>query len=105
MFAAWSRETGDKTGTDWIGDLREYNGNIAGRLLQRDQGCRRAGEQHVRLEVNQLRGLRFQALEVATGPTSLDAKVFARRPAELLEPLPEGIDAIASFRVVLGSSE
>jgi hypothetical protein len=103
--AAGSRETGDKTGTYWIGDLREYDGNIGGRLLQRDQGYRRTGEDHVRLESNQLRSLSPQALGVATGPTSLDAKVFARHPAELLEPLTECIDAIASFRIVLGNSE
>src|SRR5262249_20210520 len=94
-----------KTGTYWIGDLREYDGDIAGCLLQRDQRYRRTGKEHVRLESNQLGGLSPHALEVCTAPTSLDSKVFARHPAKLLEPLPECIEAIASLRLLCSVAE
>src|SRR5262249_12720100 len=104
-IAAGSRKTRDKAGTYRIGDLRKYDGDIAGCLLQRDQRYRRTGQEHVGLESNQLRGLSPHALEVAAAPTILDAKVSARHPAELLEPLPECVDAVASFWIVLGSSE
>ena len=105
--AAGPRQARDKTGTHWIGDLREYDWNIAGRLLQRNQGQCRTGEEHIRLESNQLRGLSPHAFETlaATAPTILHLNVLSRHPAELLELLPESIDPIASFRIVFGNSE
>ena len=99
------RQARNKTGTHWISDLREYDGNIAGRLLQRDQGERRTGDKHVRLEFDQLRGLSPQALKIATGPTIVHLNVLSRHPAELLELLPKSIEPIASFRIVFSDSE
>jgi hypothetical protein len=105
--AAGPRQARDKTGTHWIGDLREYDWNIAGRLLERNQGQRRTGKEHIRLESNQLRGLSPHALETlaATAPTILHLNVLSRQPAELLEPLSKCIDTVASFRIIFGNSE
>jgi hypothetical protein len=79
-IAAGSRQTCDETGTDRISHLCEYDGNIASCLLQRDQGHRRTGDEHVRLQPNQLRSMSLQAFEVATGPTRLDLKILAQHP-------------------------
>src|SRR5262245_9636476 len=105
--AARPRQARNKTGTHWIGDLREYDWNIAGRLLQRNQGQCCTGEEHIRLEANQLRGLSPHALETlaAAAPTILHLNVLSRHPAELLEPLSECIDTVASFRIIFGNSE
>jgi len=72
------------------------------RLLHRLRGRRAIGQDHVRRQLQQLRGGGSYPIGVTEPPLKIDLNIAADDPAKLLESFPERRGAELSFRIVLG---
>jgi hypothetical protein len=101
-IAAWPRQVVDEASANRIGDDREHDWHGAGRLQQRPHGRGAMGQDDVRRECGQFRGVPANVSGIGCGPASVDAHVAADGPAQQRQSLQERPDARLKFRVVRG---
>ena len=63
------------------------------------------GQDDVRRERGQFRGVSANSVALASGPADVDPHVAADRPAKLLQPLQERFDAGLTFWIVRGCGQ
>ena len=90
----------DEVFPDRVGYHREYDRDCARLLQERCRHRRASGQDHVRLERNNLFCKRLHPFRVASRPTKVDLQIVAFAPAQLLQGLLERREAGPSFRVV-----
>src|SRR5262249_53129254 len=98
---ARAREAFDVSGADRIDHSHKYDGHGAGHLLQRARGCACRGQDDVGGERNQFRRV-FASAGSVRSPASVDARIAALGPAQLLQRLYERRVASLPFRIVSG---
>jgi hypothetical protein len=84
------RKARDETGTDWIGNNREYDGDRAALPLQ--CGGYRNGKDHVGLQVDQLFREGPHPIDLANGPAIIDPYIASIRPSQFLKAVDECCD-------------
>jgi hypothetical protein len=99
--AARARQAFDVSGADRIDHNHKYDRHGAGHPLQRARGCARSGQDDVGGQRNQFRRVFASAASVRS-PASVDARVAAVGPAQLLQRLYERRVAGLPFRIVRG---
>src|SRR5262252_1214022 len=103
-IAARPRQIVNKTGADWIGDDRKYDGYRPGRLQQRSHCRASCGLNDVWREGNQFRHIFANAIGISRAPTYVESDVAAVRPTQLLKRLQESCVAGLDVRVVSGAA-
>src|SRR5262249_20633112 len=91
----------DVSGADRIDHSHKYDGHGAGHLLQRARGCACRGQDDVGGERNQFRRV-FASAGSVRSPASVDARIAALGPAQLLQRLYERRGASLPFGTVSG---
>src|SRR5262245_24415181 len=101
-IAAWSSQTRDKTSAYRVYDTREYNGDSTGRFQQGGYGGGSIGEYDVGHQRDQF-GCRLAiAAGVTRSPAGFDLNVLALFPAQCVQSVEEGSDALSSLDIIGG---
>src|SRR3954464_13371702 len=79
----------DKAAAERIGDIDKDGRDHVGRLAQRPCGRCRMREDDVGLQSDQLRGLPFEADEIARRGTILDVQIASFDPSQLAKAITE----------------
>jgi hypothetical protein len=94
-IAAGPRQTADEAGADGIGTDRHDDRDGARRGLGRaDPGIPREDHEDIHRELDQLNGEGRQAVETPLRPPILQEAVVALAPAQLVQPVAEGVDGL-----------
>jgi hypothetical protein len=80
-----SRQTFDQTGTGRVGYQREYHRDASGMLTYRGQPRRALRDDDVWISADECSGFRGHSLVVASTQPSVDGKVAAFRPSQLVQ--------------------
>jgi len=99
---ARTRQTGDEALSDWIVDHGEDNRDRGGRLFQRRNDRRAAGDNEVRCRIHEFSRVSLHSGEIAIGKSMRNLNIAVLRPSERLKALPKYCDAFLYFRIALG---
>src|SRR5262245_49495218 len=100
-IAARSRQAGDKTGAERIGDLSKYDRDRTSEPSYLRQHRRPRGHDHVRDRTDQFRRSGLFAGRIANAPAIVDAHVAAVGPAQPLQRVEERCNAHLTFAISL----
>src|SRR5262249_37571343 len=99
-IATGARQVGNEALPERIDYRRKNNRYGTSLLLQRSHRGAAVGQDRIGIRLDQLRHISPHPVGVAGGPASVDVKVAAFRPPELLQPLAQGRNACLSVRIV-----
>jgi hypothetical protein len=88
--AAWARQAFDVAGANWVGDDGEHDWDGARHLQQRCESGAGMGQDDVRGERNQFRGMLAHGVGITAAPPVIDQDVLSDGPTQLLETLRKG---------------
>src|SRR5262249_38385116 len=81
-ITAWPSETRDETGAHRIGNIHEHDWDGAGRPKQRTHGRSASGQDDIRRQLDQLRHISANTIEIADGPAVVYLHIAADSPAQ-----------------------
>src|SRR5260370_25426069 len=95
------REARDIATPDRIGPHHEQDRDGGGRGVEGGEWGRTIGDDQIWCEPDEFSRVVPKASDIAARPAVFDREVLSFRPAELVEALPQGVEARLPFRVAL----